>query len=110
MILKGRIVGVRMAQSGKIEYVLQPEEIVEFQADNKMMSNFYKKKDGRYPMLRFEPSFVAKGNVGISEMFLLGCLLQERKELVSIRYKNTPKADGEIFTVKVDEISVGYGF
>ena len=112
MTLEGRIVGVRMSKSTKAEYLFQPEDIVEIQPGEKFPPQFLVKrdKDKRYPQLRFDSPFMAKGKVNVSEAFSLGYLLIERKDLVRIGCQKMAESSKGGFNVEVDLINIGYGF
>ena len=112
MTLEGRIVGVRMSKSSKVEYVFQPERIAEVLPKEKFPPLFMIKRDEdkRYPLLRFDSPFMTKGKVNVSEAFSLGYLLVERKDLVRIGCQKMEESSKGRFNVEVDLINIGYGF
>ena len=108
MTLEGRLIGVRMSQSSKVEYTFQPEGIVEIQPKEEFPPQFMIKHDEnkRYPLLRFLSPFAAN----ISEVFSLGYLLVERKELVRISCRKMSEEPKGAFVTEVDSVCIGHRF
>lgn len=112
MTLKGRIVGVRLSESCKVEYLFQPEGVVDIQVEAESARDFLilRDKNGRYPMLRFDSPFVIAPAESPSDAFSVGYLLMERKELVKIHLKGDLVKEISVFHGSVDSIHVGVGF
>lgn len=114
MMLEGRIVGVRMSKSTKVEYMFQPEGIVEVLPEEKFPPQFMIKRDKdrnkRYPLVRFTSPFAPAGEAKTSEEFSLGYLLAERKELVRINCQGMTEAPKGAFAIEVDSVCIGHGF
>ena len=110
MILKGRIVGVGLSKSEAVEYVFQPEGIVDFQEGGESTGDFIiqRDKNGRYPMLCFDSPVATVQTANSYDAFSLGYLLMERKELLNIRLKNLVRS-GSAYNGSVDSIFIGVG-
>lgn len=112
MTLEGRIIGVRMTKSSNVEYMFQPEGIVEIESKEEFPPRFMIKRDKnkRYPLLCFASPFKDKDNANVSEAFSLGYLLIERKELIQIGCSKVTENSEDTFNAEVDSVSAGYGF
>ena len=114
MTLEGRIVGVRTSRSSMVEYMFQPEGIVDIQAKEKFPPQFMVKRDKdqnkRYPLLRFVLPLASKSKTNTFEVFSLGYLLAERKERVRIDCKTMTEKPKGAFVTEVDSVCIGHGF